>query len=335
MIHDTVTAAHGDGAGATQQFIRDFVLSRFGNPVLNPLDDAASVPWTAGAVTVSTDSFVVDPLLFPGGDIGGLAVSGTINDLTASGARTCYLTLSLVMAEGLSFETLATILDSAAAAARAAGALVVAGDTKVVPRGSVELVINTTALGIQVAASARRGPAFVSPGDAVMVTGTVGDHAIAVLSAREGLGFEQRVSSDCAALDDLILPLLADGLPIRCLRDPTRGGLLGAVIDIAEASGCEIRLDTARVPVDRHVAMACEMLGLDPLQLVNEGKMVLVVDPSSADLVLARLRAHPRGQRSEVVGAVHAARSAQVVLDEPTGARIAVRPWAAGVPRLC
>jgi hydrogenase expression/formation protein HypE len=273
--------------------------------------------------------------LFPGGDIGRLAVSGTINDLAAGGARTCYLTLSLVMAEGLSLATLATVLDSAAAVAREAGALVVAGDTKVVPRGSIELVINTTGLGIQVAAGVRRGPAFVSPGDAVIVTGTVGDHAIAVLSAREGLGFEQRVSSDCAALDDLILPLLADGLPIRCLRDPTRGGLLGAVIDIAEASGREVHLEPARVPVDRHVAMACELLGLDPFQLVNEGKMVLVVDAAAANLVLARLRAHPRGQLSQVVGAVHAARMAQVVLDEPTGGRIAVSPWAAGVPRLC
>jgi hydrogenase expression/formation protein HypE len=289
-------------------------------------------------MVISTDSYVVDPPIFPGGDIGKLAISGTVNDLLASGAIPHYLTFSLIISEGFPHSALKCILDSAQQTAQAADVKVVAGDTKVLGKqNNVGIYINTTGLGIPIKSGKNYAVSNACPEDSVIVTGTLGDHGMAVLSAREGLGFEHRILSDCAPLHELMIPLLKACDEIRCLRDPTRGGVIGALIDITESSRVDVFVDEDAIPLKNEVRFGSEMLGLDPLSLVNEGKMIIVVSAAETEKVLAQLRQHPLGKASNVIGVIqkaHAPRG-QLILKKGGTRRVVVRPEGQILPRLC
>ena len=301
------------------------------------MEDGSLVAVGGVELIVSTDSYAVFPPIFPGANIGALAVTGTVNDITASGGRAVCLTLALVISEGFLLEDLRTILDSVRLTAENAGVQVVAGDTKVLPQArTAEILVTTTGIGVPVVPGCDYGVSRARPGDVVLVTGTIGDHELAVLSAREGLGFERKVLSDCALLNHLLVPLLETEPGIRCLRDPTRGGLAGVLLDIAEASAVEICLDEKAVPIRPEVRFGCEMLGLNPLFLVNEGKMVIVTDATCAESVLERLRGHPLGSCSARIGEVRGSdRGGRVLLGDVGGKRIVTRPEGHPQPRLC
>lgn len=304
--HSRVGQDVGAGGSRTARFIREEILTRFTAPVLSELEDAAVVELNGSQIAVSTDSYIVDPPIFPGGDIGRLAVCGTVNDLVASGAVPRFLTFGLVIAEGTNWIEVRQILDSAAAAAHEAGVTIVAGDTKVVQESSAfQLCINTAGIGTLVHADRSYALRNTQPGDAIILTGTIGDHSLAVLSAREGLGFESRVQSDCAPLVSLILPLLERHTEVRALRDVTRGGLRGVLCDLADDAYVDIEIDLDVVPIQDEVRAGCEMLGLDPIDMVNEGKMIVVVEAAGLESVLKLLRRHRQGRASTVIGKVH------------------------------
>jgi hydrogenase expression/formation protein HypE len=333
----TVTLAHGDGGAVMHRFLSNEILSRFGHSGLKELEDGTWIRMGHVEFILSTDSFVVDPPVFPGGDIGCLAVTGTVNDVLASGGRPRYITLALVITEGFRMDTLRRILDSARATAEEAGVEVVAGDTKVVPRAGIpQIVINTTGVGFPIIPGQRYEISRARPGDRILLTGSIGDHSLAVLSAREGLGFEQRVVTDCAPLQTLLIPLLTEFTGIRVLRDPTRGGLAGALVDIAESSMVEVLIEEDAIPVQKEVRFGCEMLGLDPLFLVNEGKMILVVASEQAELALSRLHQHPLGRQSSIIGIVRAGSpKGRVLLTRGLDERLIVRPEGQPLPKLC
>lgn len=299
-----VELTHGGGGRAMVRLIEDLFLPAFDNPMLAARNDQAAFAAPGQRLVMSTDGFVVSPLFFPGGDIGSLAVHGTVNDIAMAGARPLYLSAGFVLEEGLPLADLRRIVQSMAAAARAAGVQIVAGDTKVVERGKGDGVfITTTGIGVQfpnVAPSADK----VRPGDAVIVSGTLGDHGIAILSRREGIGFETDVVSDSAPLHHLVAAIVAACPEVRVLRDPTRGGLAATLNEIADASGVGMMLDEDAIPVDPQVEAACELLGLDPLHIANEGKLVAIVPPAAADAVLAAMRADLLGQRAARIGEV-------------------------------
>jgi hydrogenase expression/formation protein HypE len=338
MDDPTVTLAYGDGCGITSRFIRHEILTRFRNPILNLLEDGSWIKWDAPHVILSTDSFVVDPPVFPGGDIGKLAISGTVNDLLASGAVPRCLSLSLILTEGLPLDLIKKILDSAQKTALAANVQIVAGDTKVLERHvRAGLLINTTGIGTPIQPSKDYSLSRVKRGDSIIITGSVGDHGLAVLSVREGLGFEQRVQSDCAPLQELLLPVLRMFDGIRSMRDATRGGLLGVALDMTEASNIDILLETDAIPVKPDVRYGCEMLGLDPLTLVNEGKMVMAVAADQADDLLHQLRQHPLGKESAIIGRAQPPSSSKgrLFLKGNRSKRVVLRPDAQNLPRLC
>jgi hydrogenase expression/formation protein HypE len=328
----------GDGSAATLRFMKQHILTRFNNPILGKLDDASKVELPSRICTITTDSFIVDPPIFPGGNIGKLAVAGTINDLVASGARPCYLTLSLMITEGFHYDQLEVILDSIEEATQKSSLQIIAGDTKLLDKKSrLGILINTTGVGIPVDPNRSFSLINAQPGDAVIITGTIGDHGLAVLSFREGLGFEQRIQSDCALLDDLILPLLNRFPSIRGMRDPTRGGVLNVLFDIAEAAQVRVVLDVTSFPIREEVRMGCEMLGIDPLLLVNEGKMILLADREEADLIVSTLQAHPLGAQSAIIGEVLPSKfgNGEVIFQESGIFKSKVRPEGKGIPRLC
>lgn len=334
---DVLGLAIGDGGAATLRFVREEILLRFDNESLSPLEDASTVDVPGGRTLITTDGYLVDPPIFPGGDIGKLAICGTVNDLVAKGAVPRYVTLGLVLSEQLPLELVRRVLDSAAHTARQVGVQVVAGDTKVIPAAAgLGICICITGIGIPLHSGRSYLLADARPGDVVVVTGAIGAHALSVLSVREGLGFEQRVQSDCAPLHDLLLPILRDTEGLRAMRDPTRGGLKGVLFDIAEAARAEVEVDEACVPVQEEVRFGCEMLGLDPLDLVNEGKMVLIVSPEACDSILRRLRAHPLGRESALIGRLTKAADTPRVLARRNGRQLLlVRPEGQAVPRLC
>lgn len=331
----TVVMGHGSGGRLTAQLIHDLFLPAFDNPVLRKLDDQAVFSLNGTRVAFTTDSFVVTPLFFPGGDIGKLAVHGTVNDLAMSGAKPLYLSSSFIMEEGLPLDDLSRIVDSMSAAARAAGVAIVTGDTKVVNRGSADkLFINTSGVGIvphgvSISASNAR------PGDAVLVSGTIGDHGMAVLSLREGLEFETTIESDTAPLHRLVEAMLGAGA-IHSLRDPTRGGLGTSLCEIGEASGIGVEIEAARVPVREEVRAACEILGLDPMFVANEGKLVAFVEPASAEAVLEAMRATPEGRDAALIGrAVEAHKGMVLMKTEIGGTRVLELPFSEQLPRIC
>jgi hydrogenase expression/formation protein HypE len=331
-----ILLAHGEGAGLTRRLIHDEVLAAFDNPILRPLGDGGLLPEVAGELVVSTDGYVVSPLFFPGGDIGRLAVNGTVNDLAVCGAEPLYLTVGLIAEEGLPRETLRRVLRSAAEAARDCGVTVVAGDTKVVPRGVADgLFVHTTGIGRK-RPGVNLAPDRVRPGDVVLVNGTIGDHGLAVLAAREGLLGEADLVSDTAALHGLIAELLASEADVHFLRDPTRGGLSAVLHELAEAASVAVRIDEAAVPLCDAARGACELLGLDPLYIANEGKLVAVVARQSAGSALACLRSHPLGARAACVGEVLEGPAGDVHVRGPLGRlRVLDEPSGAPLPRIC
>jgi hydrogenase expression/formation protein HypE len=334
---DRVLLGHGSGGKLSAALFRERVLPKLANPALELLGDAAIVPVFGGEIAISTDTFVVRPLEFPGGDIGSLAVHGTLNDLAMMGAAPKYLTAGFVLEEGLPLDVLDRVVASMAAAARAAGVPIVTGDTKVVERGSADgMYVNTTGVGV-LDPGFRPLPTRARPGDRVLVSGPIGRHGIAVMSAREGLEFEVEIESDSAALYPLVR-ILRDsvGDAVHVLRDPTRGGIASALNEIAGSSGVGVSLDEQSLPVPGPVAAACEMLGLDPLYVANEGILLAFVDPGSADRALTALRAHPLGAHAVAIGSVVGDHPRMVVLRTALGARRVVDMLPGDqLPRIC
>lgn len=289
---DTIRLAHGGGGRLMQSLIQDIFLKAFSNPYLSQLHDSAVVPIEGHRIAVTTDSYVVRPLFFPGGDIGSMAVHGTINDLAMSGATPRYLTAGFILEEGLPIETLQRVVTSMADAAQKAGVSIVCGDTKVVDRGKGDQIfINTTGVG-QVPEGIDIGPHRIEAGDRILVSGDVGTHGIAVMSVREGLSFASGVVSDSTPLHQVVADLLQQGVSIHCMRDLTRGGLASALNELAESSNQKIHIDESRIPVQEPVRGACEVLGLDPLYVANEGRFVMFVPASDTDKALSVLHKH-------------------------------------------
>ncbi len=297
---------HGSGGRLSAELIRDIFLPAFSNPILDRLDDQAVLDIKGLRLAFTTDSFVVQPLIFPGGDIGSLAVHGSVNDLAMAGAWPLYLSAAFIAEEGLSRETLRRMARSMAAAASDAGVAIVTGDTKVVQKGKGDgLFITTTGIGL-VPEGLRLSADQARPGDLVILSGSIGEHGIAILSSREGLEFETAIESDSAALHTLVAQMLGASRNIRCMRDPTRGGLSSALNEIAAQSRVSIRIDEKRIPVRDQVRGACELLGLDPLYVANEGKLVAVAAPEAADDIVDAMRRHPLGREADVIGVVGA-----------------------------
>lgn len=303
-----VQMAHGSGGQAMQQLIGELFMQAFANPWLAEQEDQARLDLTALAaggdrLAFSTDSYVIDPLIFPGGDIGKLAVCGTANDVAVSGAIPRYLSCGFILEEGLSMATLKQVVESMAATARSAGIAIVTGDTKVVQRGAADkLFINTAGIGA-IPATIHWAAASLQPGDVLLASGTLGDHGATILNLREGLGLDGELSSDCAVLTPLI-ETLRDLPGIKALRDATRGGVNAVVHEFAAACGYGIELQESKLPINPAVRGVCELLGLDALNFANEGKLVIAVGRDSAELALSRLRAHPLGKDAAMIGEV-------------------------------
>lgn len=303
-----VQMAHGSGGQAMQQLIGELFMQAFANPWLAEQEDQARLDLTALAaggnrLAFSTDSYVIDPLIFPGGDIGKLAVCGTANDVAVSGAIPRYLSCGFILEEGLSMATLKQVVESMAATARSAGIAIVTGDTKVVQRGAADkLFINTAGIGA-IPATIHWAAASLQPGDVLLASGTLGDHGATILNLREGLGLDGELSSDCAVLTPLI-ETLRDLPGIKALRDATRGGVNAVVHEFAAACGYGIELQESKLPINPAVRGVCELLGLDALNFANEGKLVIAVARDSAELALSRLRAHPLGKQAAMIGEV-------------------------------
>jgi len=333
---DRILMAHGAGGVLSRELVEQVFLPELGNPALNPLDDSAVLRGGAFDLAFTTDSYVVQPLFFPGGDIGRLAVCGTVNDLAAVGAMPLALSLGLVLEEGLELAPLRRIVRSIRQAAEEAGVRIVTGDTKVVERGKADgLFINTSGLG-----KVRRGRKIFSrlarPGDAVLVSGRLGDHGIAVLSEREGFAFETKVRSDVAPLNGLVKRVLAATKSVHCLRDPTRGGLAAVLNEIARASKVGIRIEEKSIPILPAVRGACELFGFDPLTIPSEGKMVVICAARSARRVLQAMRRDPYGRRAAIIGEVIRDDPGRVTLTTGIGGgRIVDMPYGELLPRIC
>jgi hydrogenase expression/formation protein HypE len=335
--YDRVVMGHGSGGRLSHDLLTRVFLPAFENEVLSALEDQATLDLGAGRVAFTTDSFVVRPLFFPGGDIGRLAVHGTVNDLAVGGAVPRFLSAAFILEEGLAIADLQRIVLSMRAACAEASVTLVTGDTKVVDRGKGDKVfITTSGIGVVPASRAPLSIAAARPGDRVLVSGTLGDHGVAVLSVREGLEFETAIESDSAPLTSLVGALLDAAPATRSLRDPTRGGLASALNELAQASRVGVQLDEAAIPVSDQVRAACDLLGLDPLYVANEGKLVAVVPPEQADLALTALRAHPLGARASIVGTVVADSPRMVTVRSFVGGE-RLLPMLAGeqLPRIC
>ena len=316
--------------------LRNILLPALQNPVLDRLDDQAIVDVCGSRIAFTTDSFVVKPLFFPSGDIGTLAVNGTVNDLAMGGAEPLFLSLALILEEGLPFETLRRVMESIRVAEALAGVLVVTGDTKVVEKGSGDgLFVNTSGIGL-VPSSVRLSADQARPGDRVLLSGTIGDHGITILSQREGLEFESEIASDTVALHTLVAAMLGASSEVRCLRDPTRGGVSSSLNEIAARSRVGIELEEASIPIREEVQGACEMLGLDPLYVANEGKLLAIVAPSAAEGALDAMRKHPLGRDARIIGTVTDSRTAMVSMRTRFGTtRIVDLLSGDQLPRIC
>jgi hydrogenase expression/formation protein HypE len=333
---ERILLAHGGGGRLTQQLLDRLFGPAFANPLLDERHDGAQFHVPAGRLALTTDSHVVRPLFFPGGDIGSLAVHGTVNDLAMCGARPLYLTCGFILEEGLEFAVLERVVTAMATAARACGVTIVTGDTKVVDKGKGDGVfINTTGLGI-IEHAQTIGPRQVEPGDAILVSGDLGRHGMAILAEREGLQFESAITSDCAPVHEPVLALLAAGVTVHCLRDLTRGGLAAAVNEIAATAGLRLALEQNAIPVREDVHAACETLGLNPLQVANEGRFVAFVPAAEAERALAILRAHPVSAGATRIGTVGERGVPQVTLRSAIGvSRILDVPSGEQLPRIC
>ncbi len=340
--YDQIVLGHGGGGLLTAELIQRLFLPAFGNDVLSALEDQATLRLggdngvKAPRIAFTTDSFVVRPLFFPGGDIGKLAIYGTVNDLAVGGARPLYLSAAFILEEGLPLADLKRIVASMRAACDEAGVVLVTGDTKVVDRGKGDQVFITTS-GIGVVPEGRSlSIRSARPGDCIVVSGTIGDHGIAIMSVREGIEFETVLESDCAALSDLVRVMLDACPSIRAMRDPTRGGVSSAVNELAEASRVGVWLDEASIPVRRKVRGACEMLGLDPLYVANEGKLIAVVPAEDAERLVTVMRAHPLGRNAALIGQVVAEHPGMVTMRSVVGGeRVVTLLSGEQLPRIC
>ena len=336
MDNLSIQLDHGSGGRATHELVQEVFAEAFNNRFLLEMNDSALVELEGGQVAMTTDSYVVDPIIFPGGNIGSLAVHGTINDLSMRGARPLYLTAGFILEEGLPLKTLREIVESMGAAAREAGVLIIAGDTKVVPKGKADKIfINTAGIGI-VPEGINIAGHNARPGDAVLINGTIGDHGIAVLCKREGLAFENEILSDSSALHDLVQDMLKACPQIRVLRDPTRGGVATTLNEIAQQSDAGIQLDEDALPVREDVAGACEILGLDPLYVANEGKVLVCLPQGAADEVVGVMRSHPLGRAACRIGEVVAENPGRVFMKTRIGGmRLVDMLRGEQLPRIC
>jgi hydrogenase expression/formation protein HypE len=331
-----IVMGHGGGGKLSAELVEHLFLPAFHNEHLEGLGDAAVLELPRGRIAMSTDSFVVRPRVFPGGDIGELAVNGTVNDVAMAGAVPLYVSVAFILEEGMPLEELASIAQSMAKAAAQAGVQLVTGDTKVVDRGHGDgIYINTTGIGI-----IREGvdihPRNIQPGDAVLVNGTIGDHGMAIMSVREGLEFESAIKSDTASLNHLVAALLDGGIDVRALRDPTRGGLAATLNEMAGAANVGVVVEELSLPVDRAVASACEMLGMDPFYVANEGKMVVIVPAAQADQALQIMRSDELGANAAAIGEIVENHPGIVVAKTAIGAtRVVDTQVGEQLPRIC
>ena len=336
MDKDLILLGHGSGGKLSHQLLDDLIIPTLSGIAVAGQNDAAVLHHNGQRLAFTTDSYVVDPIFFPGGNIGDLAVNGTVNDLAMMGARPLYLSVGLILEEGFSREELARILGSMRVAADRAGVAIVTGDTKVVPRGKADRIfINTAGVGVLEHDLAIDG-AGARAGDKIIVSGTIGDHGIAVLAAREGLDLESDIRSDCAALNGLVAEILTEGEAVHVLRDPTRGGVATTLKEIALQSQAGITIREDSLPLNGAVRGVCAILGLDPLYVANEGKLLAVVAPLAAERVLARMRQHPLGKDSAIIGEVTADASARVQMETVVGGMRGVEMLAGEqLPRIC
>jgi hydrogenase expression/formation protein HypE len=333
---DRILLAHGSGGELSHELVISLFLKAFHNPFLDPLDDGAVLAVEGSRWAFTTDSYVVTPVFFPGGDIGKLAVCGTVNDLSMSGAKPLFLSAGFIIEEGFPLSSLQTIVASMQRAAVEANVEIVTGDTKVVNRGGADgIFINTAGIGL-IPGGVQISGSLARPGDRVLLSGSIGDHGVAILSSREGLQFSTTLQSDCASLNGLVAAMLEVSKKIRCLRDPTRGGLSSTLNELARQSGVGIWVEEDRIPIKEEVQGACELLGFDPLILANEGKLVAIVAADAAEMILQRMKAHPQGRDAAIIGEVREEPKGKVILRTRIGlTRIMDMMVGEPLPRIC
>jgi hydrogenase expression/formation protein HypE len=334
---ERIVLAHGGGGELTRRLLAERLLPKLSNELLAPLDDSAVLPPVSGRICLTTDAYVVQPLEFPGGDIGRLAVCGTVNDLAVMGARPLALSLALVIEEGLPLATLDRIAGSIADAAQEASVPIASGDTKVIESrgGGDGLTITTAGVG-ELRDDVRLDATRIEPGDLLIISGGIAEHGLAVMSVREGLDIDTRIASDAAPLTGLVAALLESGADVKFLRDPTRGGVAGVLADLVEDTGLTVEIDETAVPITAAARHFAEMLGLDPLTVANEGKLVAVVDAAGADAALAACRSHPLGRNAALAGRFAAGDPPLAeLITEIGGRRIVQRPYGEELPRIC
>jgi hydrogenase expression/formation protein HypE len=336
MRNKTILLGHGSGGALTRSLIEEVFLPEFDNPILSRLDDQAVLKINGSRLAFTTDSYVVDPIFFPGGDIGKLSVCGTINDLAVGGATPLYLSASFIIEEGMPIEELKKIVRSMALTAKDAGVMIVTGDTKVVERGKGDkLFINTTGIG-SIDDSIDLSPSRIEPGDLIITNGTIGDHGIAILTHREGICMEVPVESDCAPLHRLTKEMLGATNGIKAMRDATRGGVATVLNEFAQSSGCGVIVNECDIPVKDTVRGACAILGFDPLYLANEGKLIAVVSADGVEPVLKAMRRNPLGREAAVIGSIEKAPEGKVLLETSIGnKRILGMLSGEQLPRIC
>jgi len=336
MKNDKITLAHGSGGKLTHELVKQLFLPRFNNKALSQLGDSAILHIHGMRIAFTTDSYVVKPLFFPGGDIGRLAVNGTINDLAVVGAEPMFLSAGFIIEEGFELSLLEKVVNSMKEAATLASVEIVTGDTKVVEKGSVDgLYMNTCGIGI-VNESINLSTSLIEIGDKIIVSGTLGDHGMAVLSERESLGFNSQIISDCAPLSGTIKKILASGAHIKFMRDPTRGGLATTLNEISIASGYNIAIEESSIPINKSVRALCEILGLDPLYMANEGKLIAIVSKEATPNVLSKMKRHFLGKDARIIGEVKREKDKKVYLKTRLGgSRILDMVTGEQLPRIC
>jgi hydrogenase expression/formation protein HypE len=336
MSNERITLAHGAGGESMRRLIRELFRDTFDSPELRPLADAALLDLASSRVAFTTDGYTVKPIFFPGGNIGNLCIAGTVNDLAVMGARPVCLSFSCIIEEGLPLEVLEKIIQSAAAEARRANVNIVTGDTKVVARGECdELFITTSGIGVRPFAKGISAEG-ITPGDAILINGYVGDHGISVLAARGNFSMKVDAESDCAPLNGLIERVLTESSGVKWMRDATRGGLAAVLTELAEDTPCGIMINESSVPVRESVQAVCELLGFDPLHIANEGKVVMVVDQAEAEKILAAMKCDPLGANAVCIGEITKDASGAVRLKTPVGTiRRLHRPAGELLPRIC
>jgi hydrogenase expression/formation protein HypE len=335
--HDRILLAHGGGGQLSDELVRHTILPRLKNDILSELDDAARLDIDSASLCFTTDSYVVKPLFFNGGDIGKLAVCGTINDLAVAGAKPVALSLSLIIEDGFEFELLEKILDSIRRAAKASGVYVVTGDTKTVEAGAADKIfINTAGIGVQLK-GVELGLKKIKAGDKILINGTIGDHGMTIISQREDMKFQSQLKSDCSALSGLVCQLLENTEGIRFMRDPTRGGLAVTLNDISRGTGFSVEICEADIPINPTVQAAADMLGFDVLNIANEGKFAAIVSPESAEQCLKICKKNQLGKKASIIGEILESRDVPVVemVTRIGGRRIVQMPYGRELPRIC